>query len=83
MSSLDVRLALLDSHKVQLSKPVYKARSDLAKKVKGFWFNALKNCRATAPFIDTVDEQALQHLEDVTIEHEDKDVRNWEITLVR
>jgi hypothetical protein len=55
----------------------------LAKKVKGFWFNALKNCRATAPFIDSVDEQTLQHLEDVTIDHDEKDVRDWEITFVR
>lgn len=71
-----------DKFKVQQTAPVYKSRAELAKKVKSFWLNALKNCRATAPFLDAVDEQTLTHLEDVWIEHDDKDVRNYEITFV-
>ncbi|GAA5938568.1 Vps75p [Sporobolomyces koalae] len=67
-------------HKISLQKPLFKSRSELSQNVPEFWFNALRNCRLTAQALDNVDVEALKHLKDVWIEHNDKDVREYEIT---
>ncbi|GAA5961760.1 hypothetical protein JCM3765_004061 [Sporobolomyces pararoseus] len=67
-------------HKVSLQKPVFKTRSELSQKVPEFWFNSLRNCKLTQQVLDNVDVDALKHLKDVWIEHDEKDVRNYEVT---
>ncbi|BGP10414.1 Protein SET [Rhodotorula toruloides] len=64
--------------KLERQKPVYKARAELASKVPQFWYNSLQNCGPMAQFIDPVDEDALKHLKEVSIEH-GEDVREFEV----
>jgi len=56
-----------------------KERAALAAKSDKFWYTAIMNCGQSAQFVDPVDHEALQHLDDVWIEH-DADPRNWTIT---
>lgn len=56
-----------------------KERATLAAKTDKFWYTAIMNCGSSAQFVDPVDHDVLQHLDDVWIEHE-ADPRNWEIT---
>jgi len=67
---------------VKAQKPIYKKRSDLSQKVPEFWFNALRNCKMTEQSLDNVDVEPLKHLKDVWIEHDEKDVREYEVTFV-
>lgn len=72
---------LKDKFKLERQKPVYKARAELASKVPQFWYNSLQNCGPMAQFIDPVDEDALKHLKEVSIEH-GEDVREFEVKFV-
>ncbi|GAA5907841.1 hypothetical protein JCM6882_004571 [Rhodosporidiobolus microsporus] len=65
--------------KVAAQKPVYAARASLAQKIPQFWTQSLANCRNIAQFVDPVDEDAMQHLTNVEIVHDEKDVREFEV----
>ncbi|GAA6025454.1 hypothetical protein JCM10207_005731 [Rhodosporidiobolus poonsookiae] len=65
--------------KLEQQKPVYKQRAELAKKVPQFWAKSLQNCKNIEQFIDAVDADAFEHLTDVWIEHDTKDVREFEV----
>lgn len=75
-------LSPTDKYKITAQTPVYTARAALAKKVKGFWANSINNCGQLAQFVDPVDETALSFLEDVWVEHDKEDPRNWEVRFV-
>ncbi|KAG0145957.1 hypothetical protein CROQUDRAFT_658065, partial [Cronartium quercuum f. sp. fusiforme G11] len=64
------------SHKVKLLAPLYKERSEFLKKIPGVWLKAMTNSHQLSTFIDPVDRDALEHLEDLTIEHDPEDPRN-------
>ncbi|TKA51829.1 hypothetical protein B0A53_05181 [Rhodotorula sp. CCFEE 5036] len=74
------RCSSLKQHKFKLAQqaPVFRKRAELAAKIPHFWSTSLNNCRATATFIDPVDEEALKALKEVEITHAD-DVREYEI----
>ncbi|KAK4047310.1 hypothetical protein OIV83_005488 [Microbotryomycetes sp. JL201] len=67
--------------KIKAQKPIFKARSESAKKIKQFWLTALRNCRQTAQFVDPVDEAALTHCTNVWIEHDEKDPRTFDFVM--
>ncbi|ORY86702.1 hypothetical protein BCR35DRAFT_302421 [Leucosporidium creatinivorum] len=68
-------------HKLHHLRPTLLTRQTLSKKIPSFWLSALKNCRATARFVDPADEIALKHLDEVWIEHGKEDPREWEFKL--
>jgi hypothetical protein len=70
-----------DKFKLAQQAPVFRKRAELAAKIPHFWSTSLNNCRATATFIDPVDEEALKALKEVEITHAD-DVREYEIKFV-
>lgn len=65
------------------NKPIHAKRAALAKLVPQFWTKALNNNASFVPFIDPVDKEALEFLEDVWIEHNEEDPRDFEIRFVR
>ncbi|BGP13512.1 hypothetical protein JCM10213_000554 [Rhodosporidiobolus nylandii] len=65
--------------KLQQQAPVYKSRSELAAKIPNFWSTSLQNCRNVAQFFDPADDDALKHLKEVEIVHDEKDVREFEV----
>ena len=65
------------------NKPIHAKRAALAKQVPKFWLNALANNMSFVPFIDPVDKEAFEFLEDVWIEHNEEDPRDFEIRFVR
>ncbi|SCZ87281.1 BZ3500_MvSof-1268-A1-R1_Chr2-2g04747 [Microbotryum saponariae] len=67
--------------KVASQRTNFLERSRIAAKVPSFWARSLQNCRQVAELIDAIDEDVFNHLSDVWIQHDDKDPRNWEITL--
>ncbi|GAA5953796.1 hypothetical protein JCM8115_004157 [Rhodotorula mucilaginosa] len=76
----DAAKAHYEAYKFKLAQqaPVFRKRAELAAKIPHFWSTSLNNCRATATFIDPVDEEALKALKEVEITHAD-DVREYEI----
>ncbi|EGG08594.1 uncharacterized protein MELLADRAFT_77361 [Melampsora larici-populina 98AG31] len=64
------------NHKAKLMAPIFKKRGEFLKTIPGLWLRAMTNFSQLANFIDPVDRDALEHLEDLTIEHDPKDARN-------
>lgn len=64
------------NHKAKLLAPMFKKRAEFLKTIPGLWLRAMTNFSQMAHFIDPVDRDALEHLEDLTIEHDPKDARN-------
>ncbi|GAA5986512.1 hypothetical protein JCM11641_005224 [Rhodosporidiobolus odoratus] len=65
--------------KVKQQAPVYTSRAELAAKIPNFWATSLAQCRNVAQHIDPVDEDALKHLKNVEIVHDEEDVRIYDI----
>lgn len=70
-----------DKFKLAQQQPVFRKRAELAAQIPRFWSKSLENCKATAQFIDPVDQDALKALKEVEITHGD-DVREYDIKFV-
>ncbi|POY76491.1 hypothetical protein BMF94_0692 [Rhodotorula taiwanensis] len=76
----DAAKAHFEAYKFKLAQqqPVFRKRAELAAQIPHFWSKSLENCKATAQFIDPVDQDALKALKEVEITHGD-DVREYDI----
>ncbi|KAH9809684.1 hypothetical protein DFH28DRAFT_904453 [Melampsora americana] len=64
------------NYKAKLLAPIFKKRAEFLKTIPGLWLRSMTNFSQLAHYIDPVDRDALEHLEDLTIEHDPKDARN-------
>ncbi|KAI7820961.1 hypothetical protein BC939DRAFT_456685 [Gamsiella multidivaricata] len=63
----------------EVMTPIFEKRREIVAEIPGFWSTVLQNHMATTELLSESDRPVLEHLTDVWVKHDPKDIRNYEI----